>query len=236
MAASRMGVAFLFMAVLMTAPAHAESILFSSLGPGDAFDGTSAFFFGFDEGQEDTPDFRSARAMPFRPSSTATLRSLDLALDFTPNFSPASLVINLFAADGDLPGALLETLARTEPLAPGVHSFRSVAQPVLQFGQEYFVEATTTERGFGGWYFSSEVPEEGARGADVFRSNNGPWQRSAVQGEILALRVNGDAAAVPEPASVILLGTAVALVPLRRRLSRCRQRSMMRRAREARAD
>jgi hypothetical protein len=220
MAALKMGVAFLFMAVLITAPANAESILFSTLGPGDAFDGNAALFFGFDEGEEGNPDFRFARAMPFSPSATATLRSLDFGLDFTPNFSPGTLVINLFAADGLLPGPLLETLTRTEPLARGVHSFTSVAQPVLRVGQDYFVEATTTGRGFGGWYFSGEIPEEHARGVEVFRIDNGPWQRLAAPGDIVALRVTGDAAPIPEPASVILLGTAVALVPLRRRLSR----------------
>lgn len=220
MAASKMGVAFLFMAVLSTAPANADPILFSTLGPGDVFDRNAAMFFGFDEGEEGDPDSRFARAMPFSPSSTATLRSLDLALDFTPDFPPAALTINLFAADGLLPGPLLETFTRTGPLASGVHSFGSVAQPVLRFGQHYFVEATTTGRGFGGWYFSSEVPEEFARGADVLRNNNGPWQRLAVQGEILALRVTGDPAPIPEPATVILVGTALALAPLRRRRSR----------------
>ena len=218
MTASRMGVSFLFVAVLTTAPAHAESILFNTFGPGDAFDVNSSIFFGFDEGQEDTPDSRFARAMPFSPSSTAALRSLDLALNFIPDLPPGTLVINLFAADGVLPGALLETFTRTEQLARGVHSFRSITQPVLQSGLEYFVEATTTGRGFGGFFFSSEVAE--GRGADVFRRNNGPWQRVSIQGEILALRVTGDTAAIPEPATLILIGAGAALVPLRRRLSR----------------
>ena len=224
MAASRMGVAFLFIAALITPPAHADSIVFSTLGPGDAFDVNSAWFFGFDEGEEGDPDFRFARAMPFSPSSTATLRSLDLALDFTPDFPPGTLVINLFGAEGLLPGRLLETFTRTEPLARGVHSFTSVARPVLQIGHEYFVEATTTGRAFGGWHFSSVEAAEGARGADVFRRDNGQWQLSAVPIDPTALRVTGDAAPIPEPASVILVGTALALAPLRRRLSRSARR------------
>lgn len=226
MAASRTGVALLFMAVLSTTPANAESILFSALGPGDAFDANAAAFFGFNEGQEGDPDSRFARAMPFSPSSTATLTSLDLALDFTPNIPPGTLVINLFAAEGPLPGPLLETFTRTEPLARGVYSFSSVAQPVLRFGQDYFVEATTTGRGFGGWYFSSEMPEEHARGLEAFRIDNGPWRRLAAPGDIVALRVTGDTAPIPEPASMILVGTAVALVPFRRRLSRFARRQV----------
>jgi len=209
-----------FLAVLIAAPVNAESILFNTLGPGDAFDENAASFFGFDEGQEDTPDGRFARAMPFTPGSTAPLRSIDIALSFHPNFSPAVLVINLFAADGDLPGALLETLITANALAAGVHSFTSRLQPVLNFGQEYFVEATTTERGFGGFHIALEQPEENMRGADVFRNDNGPWRRAAVQGDILALRVTGTAAPVPEPASVLLVGTSAALLALRRRRGR----------------
>jgi hypothetical protein len=218
MAASKIAVGFLFMAVLVAAPARAESILFNTLGPGDRFDG-AALFFGFDEGEEGDPDRRFTWAMPFSPSSTAALRSIELALDFNPDFSPATLVINLFAADGLLPGQLLETFTRTGPLGRGVHSFGSAGEPVLRAGQGYFIEATTTGRGFGAWYFSSEEPDEFARGADVFRNNNGPWQRLTVQGNILALRVSGDPAPIPEPASMILVGTVLALVPLRRRLS-----------------
>ena len=225
MVSSRMGVAFLFMAVLATAPAHAESILFNTLGPGDTFDGNSASSFGFDEGQEGDPDSRFARAMPFSPSSSARLRSLDLALFFVADQPPGTLVINLFAADGFLPGALLETFTRTESLAAGVYSFSSVAQPLLQFGQDYFVEATTTGRGFGGFFFTSVEQPENARGADVFRNNNGPWQRTSVPSDFLALRVTGDTAAIPEPATLILLGTAVGVAPLRRYHRRRRNRN-----------
>ena len=224
MTASRMGVAFFFVAVLVAVPANAESILFNTLGPGDAFDQNAALFFGFEEGEEGGADFRFARAMPFTPSATATLRSLDLALDFNSDFSSGMVVINLFAADGALPGRLLETFTRAGGLARGVHSFQSVAQPRLRFGQDYFVEATTTLRGFGGWYMSSEIPEEHARGVEVFRIDNGPWQPLRAPGDIVALRAIGDTAPVPEPATVILLGTAMALVPLRRRLSRSSRR------------
>jgi hypothetical protein len=198
-----MVIVVLFMGVVSGAPANAEAILFSTFGPGNSFDEEVASFFGFDDGSERS--FHFSRAMPLVPSSTATLRTIDLALQFPFVFSAGTLVVNLFADDGGLPGQVLETFTRTQPHGPGVLSLRSAAQPVLESGRTYFVEATTNGVADGLWFHSTETLFPSV---DVFRIDHGPWQTGR-RAFTAAFRIIGDPAPIPEPTTVLLLGGAV---------------------------
>jgi len=215
MATSRPFVAVL-VATLGVAPASADSIFFSNLGPGDSYNEAVATFFGFDTGEEGDPDFRFARAMPFVSGRTGTLGALELPILFPFSFSNGSLVINLFEASNGLPDGLLETFTRTQaysdrrPLA-----FRSEVKPRLQSGTTYFIEATTRGKADGIWYLS--LLDQKLQ-PDVLRFNDGPWQARGVRDFTAAFRVSGDAAsAVPEPASMVLVAAALAAAGARRR-------------------
>ncbi len=217
MVASKTLFAFLIVLGLTVTPASADVVLFSNLGPNDSFNTSTSTFFGFDVGEEGDPDFRFARAMAFVPSTTAPLQSLELPLQFPVSFTEGSLVVNLFAADasGTLPGALLESFTRTEPV-DGLESFQSVGNPILMAGSRYFVEATTAGMADGLWFFS--LKGHGLQ-PDIGRVNNGPWSGAGIRDFTAAFRVSGigEGGQVPEPASLLLLGTGAAIVMRRRR-------------------
>jgi hypothetical protein len=224
MTASRATFALL-LATLVSAPvpATADTILFSSVGP-DPFAGT-ATVFGFNLGEEGDPDIHIGRAYPFVPSTTATFRSAELPLFFPCCDSipgQGSVVINLFVADGkdgNVPGKLLESFMRTEAINLEVVSFRSVLQPLLVAGTTYFIEATTVGIATGFWH--NVVGDQGPF-QSAFRIDNGPWQARS-QNFAGGFRIIGnDTAPVPEPTSLVLVGTGLAAALMRRRRTRAR--------------
>lgn len=203
-----------FVCLLLTLAAHpasAEQILFSNLGPGDSYHSGLAGFFGFETSQEGDPDRNFSQVMSFSPAVTATLRTIELPLEFPWSFTDGPMELNLFESDSaGLPGRLLESFVTSDRLMPNqLTTFSSALQPLLFAGMTYFLEARTTSQADGLWYhvLADTVPPYHG----VFRWNDGPWE-DLVRISELAYRVSGEpaAAATPEPGSLLLFATGAA--------------------------
>jgi hypothetical protein len=210
----RLTIAIAVVAAMLPVRAFADPVIvYTSFGPGNSFQ-DAASFFGFDTGEEGDPDSTFSRAFAFVPSTTVTLSDVDLPLKFPFSFSNGTLQVNVYSANGAVPGALLESFNTTEPINNAIAQFTSVLNPLLAAGETYFVEATTLGQADGLWFLS---PLEGAAATDVARLNNGATWVTGTREFNAAFSVLGTpvGAQTPEPATLVLLGTG--LVALRRR-------------------
>jgi PEP-CTERM motif len=190
-------------AFLLTIPSLARAdILFSTFGPGDSYftaGGTS--IAGVNNSYE-------GFAERFSVSTTSVVSRIEFASSFG---SPRNFVVQLLADNGQTgpgqsqPGQLLEQFTLVNPPA-GIVSADSVVNPILQANQLYWFAVlpgsadTSTV-----WNFS----DTGVGGYADAQQTPGVWKPSGSTLGNSAFRIDGAAAAVPEPASLTLLGTGV---------------------------
>ena len=212
--------------MLGAVPAHAsaDSIIFNSFGPGDSFSTTRAYFFGYFFPSDDTPESVHWRAMPFVAQETATLQTVTLPIqrnEFAVPPGPGALQVVLYTDNNGLPGSVLESFTYAGSTGPrSVLSFDSLARPQLIAGATYFLAAQAAGYAEGEWWGSFEelgqwwTPFQGGP-----LSNPGPWGPGASQFRT-AFRLTGEAppSPTPEPGSVLLLLTGVAIILGRRAL------------------
>lgn len=205
------------LAWLAPAPANAGPILFSNFSPADGngfnmFSGISV----------DGPGSEyNAQAMPFTPSTTSNLESIDIAL-FWSNFggTTATGIVRVYNDNGSgLPGSVIESFNVNPPeVDPTPTHVTSSLNPLLASGTQYWLAALPFEDSSGLiWYRNSS----GQTGIPAHSGDGTTWTAAdPPPQDLMAFRIIG---VVPEPSSFTLLAVAAAVVAGHPRL-RARQK------------
>ena len=186
--------------------ARADTVVFSNFGPGMTFNTNIAWNIG-----SSSPPF--VRANRFTATSNLNFSSAQLPLEVFRGSSPSILQVILETDAGGVPGSVMEILnVSLDPLLPAsVVTATSVLNPLLTSGVNYwlvvFAPGTNT---LGGWFFSfSDFPTGNNFAFNSIPSPTGPWTLLGTSSNPRgAFQINGNAP-VPEPATILLLGTGL---------------------------
>jgi hypothetical protein len=201
------------------APAHADAILFSNLGPGDSVTtgglGITGPFAPFSEPARDL-------ASGFVAPSGGRLSSIDVPLSWSHGVNGGDV---WFMSDiGGLPGTILESWHVTDlpPFSDVAElvTLASILRPKVKDGLTYWLAASADDDTLLSWFVNST----GDTGV-ASRHGDGPWLVQDVPA--LAFRVNKGPrqdGSVPEPGLLLLSGVG-GLGFYARRMWRRRQRT-----------
>jgi hypothetical protein len=187
-------------------PSQADSIVFSNLGLGDSYQGTSGYTLGFTGPGSGYRVYADA----FTVGATSTdLSTIGVAVGFVAGTN--QLTINLDADSAGAPGSVIESFTLNGAMPPfGVNSMgnlvtaTSVLHPLLTAGTQYWVVVSVPNDGTSqaAWALNSI----GDMGPVAVYSDGTPiFIGTGVRG---ALLVTG----VPEPSSIVMVGTSAVVV------------------------
>ena len=192
--------------------AHGEIILFSTLGPDDAFDMSGGTSFGFSAAPP--PLFTAFRfALPFQVPDGGSFPFSSAVLPLERTGDIASVEIQLLSSSGGNPGPILDSIPVTSQVSvtPALVTAMSSTFPLLQGGDTYFLAVdvrpplTTTGR----WGLATISGDPRGPNIEVWDAVNSlpltPAGPSAVGFTIRAVTV-------PEPSTVAIVAAGFSLI------------------------
>jgi hypothetical protein len=178
-------------AAIIVPSALAQQPIYSTLGPGGAFDSSNP--------AQIIPDDTDGYADLFTSPITANVFSVSLALmGATPG---ATVSVSLREDAQDLPGNIIDLFASAPlPTEPGIATFDSITDFKINAGDHYWLTVVTSG-GSTDWFYNSQGIDNATAAREPIA-----WSLEQSDGPALAFQINP----VPEPASVALCGLGIA--------------------------